>query len=167
MNFLLTIIISYYYFSGTWKFRNLPLQKRWIYPTLTSFSVLPFLSLSMAKSVYVATTWQWSFHLISITTPDWTGLWISSHNLPLLHQINWFYAANLTDLQKRKTTSKYYKRASGRQASNFIEETPPLWCFRGPISLAFEAFYTRTRSSHAKALIYFKSLKTVCEEVNL
>ena len=32
---------------------------------------------------------------------------------------------------------------------------------------AFQAFYTRTRSSHSKAFIYLKSLKTICEEVNL
>ena len=31
----------------------------------------------------------------------------------------------------------------------------------------FQAFYTRMRSSHSKAFIYLKSLKTVCEEVNL
>ena len=32
---------------------------------------------------------------------------------------------------------------------------------------AFQAFYTRTRSSHSKAFIYLKSLKIICEEVNL
>ena len=32
---------------------------------------------------------------------------------------------------------------------------------------AFQAFYTRSRSSHSKAFIYLKSLKTVCIEVNL
>ena len=32
---------------------------------------------------------------------------------------------------------------------------------------AFQAFYTRSRSSHSKAFIYLKSLKTVCKEVNL
>ena len=53
----------------------------------------------------VATTWQWNFHLTSITTPDGTGLWIPSSILRLLHQINWFYAPNLTDLQKGKTAS--------------------------------------------------------------
>ena len=31
----------------------------------------------------------------------------------------------------------------------------------------FQAFYVRTRSSHSKAFIYLKSLKTVCEEVDL
>ena len=30
---------------------------------------------------------------------------------------------------------------------------------------AFQAFYTRVRSSHLKALIYLKSLKIICEEV--
>ena len=32
---------------------------------------------------------------------------------------------------------------------------------------SFQVFYIRTRSSHSKAFIYFKSLKNVCEEVNL
>ena len=32
---------------------------------------------------------------------------------------------------------------------------------------AFQAFYTRTRSNHSKAFIYLKSLKIICEEVNL
>ena len=32
---------------------------------------------------------------------------------------------------------------------------------------AFQAFYTGTRSNHWKSFIYLKSLKTVCEEVNL
>ena len=32
---------------------------------------------------------------------------------------------------------------------------------------AFQAFYTRTRSSNSKAFIYWKSLKMICEEVNL
>ena len=31
---------------------------------------------------------------------------------------------------------------------------------------AFQAFYTRVRSSHSKAFIYLKSLKIICEEVN-
>ena len=31
----------------------------------------------------------------------------------------------------------------------------------------FQAFYTRTRRSHLKAFIYFKSLNIVCEVVNL
>ena len=32
---------------------------------------------------------------------------------------------------------------------------------------AFQAFYTRSRSSHLKAFIYLKFVKTVCKEVNL
>ena len=32
---------------------------------------------------------------------------------------------------------------------------------------AFQAFYTRKRSNHLKAFIYLKSLKIICEEVNL
>ena len=31
----------------------------------------------------------------------------------------------------------------------------------------FQAFYTRSRSSHAKAFTHLKSLKTVCEALNL
>ena len=36
-----------------YKFRDLPLHKRRIYPTLTSYSVLPFLQLPIPKSVHV------------------------------------------------------------------------------------------------------------------
>ena len=32
---------------------------------------------------------------------------------------------------------------------------------------AFQAFYTKTRNSYSKAFIYLKSLKIICEEVNL
>ena len=32
---------------------------------------------------------------------------------------------------------------------------------------SFQAYYTRTRSSNSKVFTYLKSLKTVCEEVNL
>ena len=35
------------------------------------------------------------------------------------------------------------------------------------VTAAFLAFYARMRSSHSKVFIYLKSLKTVCEEVNL
>ena len=31
----------------------------------------------------------------------------------------------------------------------------------------FQAFYTRKRSNHSKVFIYLKSLKIICEEVNL
>ena len=88
-----------------WKIRDLPWPER-IHPTLASFLVLPFLPLLLLLEGLSGTTWQWSFHLISITIQDWTRLWIPSLNLPLLHQMNWFQAANLTDLQKgKKTTS--------------------------------------------------------------
>ena len=36
-----------------WKFRNLPLHEKTVYPTLLSFSVLSFLSLTVANSVHV------------------------------------------------------------------------------------------------------------------
>ena len=45
LNFLLTIKISYFSFSRTWKFRDLTWHERRIHPTLTSFSVLAFLPL--------------------------------------------------------------------------------------------------------------------------
>ena len=44
LNFLLTIKISYFSFSRTWKFRDLTWHERRIHTTL-SFSVLAFLSL--------------------------------------------------------------------------------------------------------------------------
>ena len=57
------------------KIENLELFKRSIYGTWTNFSVFPFLLLPMAKvGTCVPTTWQWSFHLISITTQHWTDL---------------------------------------------------------------------------------------------
>ena len=33
--------------------------------------------------------------------------------------------------------------------------------------LLFQAFYTRAKSSHLKMFVYLKSLKVICEEVNL
>ena len=54
-------------------------------------------SFSSTSNVYfqigrcVATTWQWSFHLISKTTQDCKDVWIPSPNLALLRQTNWFY----------------------------------------------------------------------------
>ena len=82
------------YFSGMWKFRYLQLHKWRIYPTLTSLSAVPFFPL-----------FQWSFHLISITTQDWTGLWISSPNLSLLHQPNWFRLQTSLICKKEKKAS--------------------------------------------------------------
>ena len=64
-----------------------------------------------------------------------------------------------------------------------IEERPLHWCFRASrfkiiykisrkilknyLTGAFQAFYTRSISSHSKAFICLKSLKTVCHEVSL
>ena len=66
------------YFSGIWKFCDLPLHKRRINPNLTNSSVLPSLpplQLLECLSWYMWTiTWQWNFHLISVTIQDWTGL---------------------------------------------------------------------------------------------
>ena len=45
LNFLLTIKISYFSFSHTWKIRDLTWHERRIHPTLTSISVLAFLPL--------------------------------------------------------------------------------------------------------------------------
>ena len=52
----------------------------------------------------MATTWQWSFHLISRTTPDWTDLWIPSPNLPLLHQIKVKTSKTVTFLKRDSNT---------------------------------------------------------------
>ena len=49
--YLLKLAISY--FSDMWTFRDLPLHKRRIYPTLTNFSVLTFLPIQIPKSVHV------------------------------------------------------------------------------------------------------------------
>ena len=49
------------------------------------------------------------------------------------------------------------------QAAEFQPSDTAKNCSTG----AFQAFYTRTRSSHLKAFIYLKSLKIICEEVNL
>ena len=47
-----------------------------------------------------------------------------------------------------------------------VAEFQPLDAVKNYFIGAFQAFYTRTRSSHSKAFIYLKSLKTICEEVN-
>ena len=83
------------YFPGMWKFCDLLLHKRRIYPTSASFSLLPFLPLLQLLEYL---SWYMRGHNltmnfppdISITTEDWTALWIPSPNLPLLHQIDWF-----------------------------------------------------------------------------
>ena len=48
----------------------------------------------------------------------------------------------------------------------FAEFQPP-GTVKNYFTGTFQAFYTRSRGSHSKAFIYLKSLKTVCEEVNL
>ena len=81
----------------------------------------------------MATTSQWSFDLISITTQNWTGLWILSSSLVLLNQIYWFYPANLADLQKRKKTNiiwevvaRYSAKTSSWKFHKIYREIPVL-----------------------------------------
>ena len=100
----------------------------------TVLPFLPLLQLLECLSGYmVATACQWSFHLISITTQDWTGLWIPSLNLPLLLQMNWFWAPNLTDLHKGKSNIMWQvvpKRYSAKKLSyQFlkIHREVPVW----------------------------------------
>ena len=82
--------LAIFYFSGMWKLWNLPFLKRRTCATLRSFSVFIFLPhlhpLKCRIGTCVTTIWQWSFHLISITSQHWTALWIPSPNLSLLHQ---------------------------------------------------------------------------------
>ena len=40
-------------------------------------------------------------------------------------------------------------------------------CNKKHFTSGFQVFYIRTRSSYSKAFIYLKSLKIICEEVNL
>ena len=48
-----------------------------------------------------------------------------------------------------------------------VAEFQPLGIVKNYSTGAFQASYTRLRSSDSKVFIYIKSLKTVCEEVNL
>ena len=48
-----------------------------------------------------------------------------------------------------------------------VAEFQPPDTIKNYFTSAFQPFYTRTRSSHSKAFIYLKSLKIICEEVNL
>ena len=48
-----------------------------------------------------------------------------------------------------------------------VAEFEPLNTVKNYFAGAFQAFYTRTRSSLSKEFIYLKSLKTISEEVNL
>ena len=110
LNFLLTIKISDFFYFRYVKIPRSTITWKENLPHVNSVSQF-FLFFHFSRywhalvGTCVATTWQWSFHLISITTQDRTSLWIPSPNLPLLHQINWFSAANLTDLQKGKESS--------------------------------------------------------------
>ena len=54
---------------------------------------------------------------------------------------NWFFHVQVAEFQQPDTVKNYFTDA-------------------------FQAFYTRTGSSHSKAFIYLKSLKIICEEVN-
>ena len=47
-----------------------------------------------------------------------------------------------------------------------VAEFQPADTVKNYFTGAFQAIYTRTRSSHSKAFIYLKSLKIICEEVN-
>ena len=92
LTFFLTIKISYFLFSRYVKFRDLPLHKRDIYSTLTSFSFFPF-------RFFKCLNWYMCGHNLPMKFPpnfhnytqDWIGLWIPSLNLSWLHQINYFW----------------------------------------------------------------------------
>ena len=48
-----------------------------------------------------------------------------------------------------------------------IAEIQPLNTVKIYLTGVFQAFFLRARSSLSKAFIYLRSLKTICEEVNL
>ena len=89
-----TLKLAISYFSLMWEVLGLPWRERRIYHTLTSISVFSFLSTSpvirMPKWVHVCRQLDNEVSTWSITTQDWTGLWIPSLNFPLLHQMSWF-----------------------------------------------------------------------------
>ena len=47
-----------------------------------------------------------------------------------------------------------------------VTEFQPADTVKNYFTATFQAFYTRTRSTHSKAFSYLKSLKIICEEVN-
>ena len=94
----------------------------------------------------MATTWQWSFHLISITTPDWTGLWIPSPNLPLPHQINWFKLQTPLICKKEK--------------NNII--SCEMWLLEGVPQKIFPKNFTRFTNKCLWYSLFLMLLKTVC-----
>ena len=48
-----------------------------------------------------------------------------------------------------------------------VAEFQPLDTVKSNFTGTFQAFYARARSDHSKAFICLKSLKIICEEVNL
>ena len=48
-----------------------------------------------------------------------------------------------------------------------VPEFLPVDTVKNYFTGASQVFYARPRSSHAKAFIYLKSVKIICEEVNL
>ena len=56
----------------------------------------------------MAIIWQWSFHLISINTPNWTDLWIPSPNL-IAPPNKFIFGCKLHWSPKRKKTKSCEK----------------------------------------------------------
>ena len=111
------------------KFHELPIRKRRIYATLTIFSVLPFLLFSMPKSVHV---WQWNSHLISITTSDWTVLWIPSPNLALFPPNKLILSCKLHWSATRRKKQHHVRTGGVLQKSfpkNFTKFTEKYMCY--------------------------------------
>ena len=74
----------------------------------------------------MATTSQRSFHPISITTQDKTGLWIPSPNLPLFHEINDFRLKNLLICKNEKKNimrEVVARRCSTKKLSEKLHKT--------------------------------------------
>ena len=90
-NFLLTTKINLFLFLICEYLTIYYYIKKENLPHFNKFFSSFFSSASNASvGTCVATTSKWSFHLISITTQNWTGLSIPSPSLLLLHQIYWF-----------------------------------------------------------------------------
>ena len=110
LNFLLTIKISYFSFFRYLKIRDLPWHERRIHPTLTSFSVLPFLPL--LQLLECLSGYMCGHNLTMKFPPDfhnYTGLNRFVNSFP------WFTIAPLNELilgckphwsaKRKKTTS--------------------------------------------------------------
>ena len=93
LNFLSTIKISYFLF---FRYVKISRSTSSIKGERQVFQFVLFFHFTIYWNAYastcLATIWLWRFHLISITTQDWTGLWV--------------LAANLTDQQKGKKKSR-------------------------------------------------------------